>query len=81
MCKNCDCQCDCHKVFGPGDDNYGQDGMIADWECPGCHQISQFTQLDIRLGISRCPKCDWKSKLTLMFEEMFQKISDKEGLK
>jgi hypothetical protein len=78
MCKNC--QCDCHKIIGPGNDNYGRDFMMADWECPKCHKIFQFTQLDIRLGVFNCPDCDWKSKEAIMWEELIEKIKVKEGL-
>jgi len=57
-------------VYGPGGDDYGRDNMLEGWECPQCHEISNFTRRNIRMGIDICGKCGWESERSIMIRDM-----------
>ena len=61
-------------IFGPGDDDYGRDNLLEDWECPDCHNITKFTRRNIRIGIDICPKCGWQSEMARMISESLDKL-------
>ena len=70
------CRCE-PVVYGPGNDNYGMDNMLEDWECPQCHKIFRFSCLSIRTGIDKCENCGWLSDQGKMFENIITKFKCK----
>jgi len=76
MCNKCE-QCLHNVVYGPGDDDYGRDNFEEDWECPGCHKKSKFTRRAIRMGIWKCPQCEWISEDAKQFDETMARIIKK----
>jgi ribosomal protein L37AE/L43A len=69
------CECPCTIVFGPGDDDYGRDNIIEEWECPGCHKTTPFTHREIRSGIYECPKCHWRSEYGQKIHDLVDSIA------
>jgi ribosomal protein L37AE/L43A len=77
LCDGCKCHHDI--VYGPGDDDYGRDNFEEDWECPGCHKKSKFTRRSIRMGIWKCPQCEWISEDAKQFDKMIERVIKKHG--
>lgn len=64
-------KCECpHTIIGPGDDDYGRDNFIEEWECPQCHKKSPFSRRHIRMGVNECPKCHWLSEYGQQIHDM-----------
>jgi ribosomal protein L37AE/L43A len=75
------CECPCNIIYGPGDDDYGRDNFIEDWECPQCHEKSPFTRRHIRMGVDECPKCHWLSDYGQKVHDLVERIAEIEKKK
>jgi len=67
MCteNNCNCrECMGLRLIGPGDDDYGRDNMIVDWECPQCKKITQITGWEAKHAtqFGKCKFCGWEGE-------------------